>query len=184
MKKLIITANPSTQGFTHKIVAKYTKLSEEKWDTIEILDLYNTDLKQDFLRYENKKEMWKDAITKQIQAKITWADELVFIFPIWWGDTPAIMKNFIDCNFGAGFAFQYDLNGKSTGLLTGKTARIIATSGWPSWVYKIALHIQFMWNMNRIGFCWIKQKSFTVFGNMDSRKINKEIYLEQISKLI
>jgi hypothetical protein len=30
MKKLVITANPSTQGFTHKIVEKYIKLSEEK----------------------------------------------------------------------------------------------------------------------------------------------------------
>ena len=184
MKKLVITANPSTQGFTHKIVEKYIKLSEEKWDIIEILDLYTTDLKQDFLRYESKKEIWKDEITKKIQEKITWADELIFVFPIWWWDAPAIMKNFIDCNFGAGFAFQYDPNGKSTGLLTGKTARIIATSGAPSFFYKFLLHIQIMWNMNRIAFCGIKQKSFTVFGNMDSRKTNKDLYLEQLTKLI
>ncbi len=184
MKKLVITANPSTHGFTHKIVKKYIKLSEEKWDTIEILDLYATDLKQDFLRYENKKEIGKDEVTKKIQEKITWADELVFIFPIWWGDAPAIMKNFIDCNFGAGFAFKYDSNGKSTGLLTGKSARIIATSGAPSFFYKLLLHIQILWNMNRIGYCGIKQKSFTIFGNMDSRKTNKDLYLDKISKLI
>ncbi len=184
MKKLIISANPSSQGFTHKIVEKYTKLSEKKWDTIEILDLYTTDLKQDFLRYENKKEMGKDAITIKIQEKITWADELVFVFPIWWWDAPAIMKNFIYCNFGVGFAFQYDSKGKATGLLTGKIARIIATSGWPSWFYKVALHIQILWNMNRIAFCGIKQKSFTVFGSIDSRKTNKDLYLDQISKLI
>jgi hypothetical protein len=30
MKKLIITANPSSQGFSHKIVEKYEKLSAEK----------------------------------------------------------------------------------------------------------------------------------------------------------
>jgi NAD(P)H dehydrogenase (quinone) len=43
--------------------------------------------------------MGRDETTKKIQAKITWADELIFIFPIWWGDAPAIVKNFIDCNF-------------------------------------------------------------------------------------
>ncbi len=184
MKKLIITANPSSQGFTHKIADRLSKLSEEKWDTLEIIDLYNTDLKQDFLRYENKRDMWQDPITKQIQEKITWADELVFIFPIWWWDTPAILKNFIDSNFWAWFAFQYDSNGKSTGLLKWKSARIIATSGAPSFFYKLLLHVQIMWNMNRIAFCGIKQKSFTVFGNMDSKKTNKDLYLEQISKLI
>lgn len=184
MKKLIITANPSSQGFSHKIVEKYEKLSTEKWDTVEILDLYSTDLKQDFLRYEDKKEMGRDETTKKIQEKITWADELIFIFPIWWGDAPAIVKNFIDCNFWAGFAFRYDSNGRTIWLLKWKTARIIATSGGPSFFYKIILHIQLLWNLNRIGFCWIKQKSFTIFGSIDSRKTNKELHLKKLNTLI
>lgn len=111
MKKFIITAHPSSQGFTHKIAERLTKLSAERGDEVEILDLYKTELKQDFLSFEDMKEMGQDDITKQIQAKISWADELVFVFPIWWGDAPAILKNFIDCNFGAGFAFKYE-NGK------------------------------------------------------------------------
>lgn len=148
-----------------------------------MLDLYKTDLKQDFLAYENVKEMGKDVVTKKMQEKILSADELIFVFPIWWGDAPAIMKNWIDCNFGAGFAFKYE-NGKSIGLLTGKTARIITTSGAPSFFYKILLHIQLLWNMNRIGFCGIKQKSFTVFGDMDSSKSDKSVYLKQLEKLV
>jgi NAD(P)H dehydrogenase (quinone) len=163
MKKLIISANPSTKGFTHAIVNKMKELSEKNGDSVEVLDLYQTELRQDFLRYEEKREMAKDEVTKKIQSKITEADELVFVFPIWWGDAPAIMKNFIDCNFSAGYAFKYTPEGKSVGLLTGKSARIIATSGSPSYFYKVFLHIQFGWNMNRIGFCGIKQKSFTVF---------------------
>ncbi|MEI6118190.1 MAG: NAD(P)H-dependent oxidoreductase [bacterium] len=104
---MIITANPSSQGFTHKIADTLAKLSIEKGDKIEILDLYTTSLRQDFLTYEDKKEQPKDPITHKIQEKIVWADELVFIFPIWRGDAPAIMKNFLDCNFSAGFAFKY-----------------------------------------------------------------------------
>lgn len=183
MNKLIITAHPSSQGFTHKIAQKISELSTQKGDVVEILDLYKTDLKQDFLAFENMKDFGKDATTQELQAKIIWADELVFVFPIWWGDTPAIMKNFIDCNFGAGFAFKY-VNGKSIGLLTGKSARIIATSGAPGFFYKILLHVQVMWNLNRIKFCGITQKSFTVFGNMDSSKTNKDAYLKSLNHLI
>ncbi|MEI6673515.1 MAG: NAD(P)H-dependent oxidoreductase [bacterium] len=82
-------------------------LSTDKGDKIEIINLYTTPLRQDFLTYEDKKEQPKDPITTKIQEKILWADELVFIFPIWRGDAPAIMKNFLDCNFSAGFAFKY-----------------------------------------------------------------------------
>jgi NAD(P)H dehydrogenase (quinone) len=127
MNKLIITAHPSTQGFTHQIADRLRELSEKNGDTVEILNLYTTDLKQDYLRYENRREMGKDPTTKALQEKISWADELVFIGPMWWGDMPGIMKNFIDCNFTSGFAFQY-VDGKPIGLLKGKTARIIMTS--------------------------------------------------------
>jgi NAD(P)H dehydrogenase (quinone) len=43
-----------------------------------------------------------------MQEKILWADEIVLVFPIWWGDMPAIMKNWMDCNFMSGFAFKYE----------------------------------------------------------------------------
>lgn len=183
MKKLVITAHPSSLGFTHQIGAHVKELSEAQWDTVEILNLYTTELKQDFLRFEDRSTLWHDETTQKIQAKISWADELVFIFPIWWWDAPAILKNFIDCNFHTGFAFKYE-NGKAIWLLKWKTARIIATSGGPSFFYKLILHIGLMWNLNRIGFCGIKQKSFTVFGNMDRIKTNREIYLKDLEKLI
>jgi NAD(P)H dehydrogenase (quinone) len=183
MNKLIITAHPSRAGFTHRIAEKITSLSRAKWMTVEILDLYNTDLEQDFLRFEDPKKMGEDPVTKKIQEKILAADELVFIFPIWWWDAPAIMKNFIDSNFHTGFAFRYE-NGKPIGLLKGKTARIVTTSGGPAFFYKLFLHIQILWNLNRIGFCGIKQKSFTVFGKMEDPKTDKEAYLKAVEKLI
>lgn len=92
------------------------------------------------------------------------------------------MKNFIDSNFHSGFAFKYE-NEKPIGLLKGKSARIIATSG-PAFFYKLFLHIQLLWSLNRIWFCGIKQKSFTVFGKMSDEKTDKEAYLKAVEKLI
>lgn len=184
MNKLIITANPSSIAFTHKIAEKFAELSKQKWDSIELLDLYKTELKQDFLRFEDVKNVKIDETTKKIQEKISWADELVFIFPIWWSDAPAIMKNFIDCNFMSWYAFKYE-NWKPVWLLKWKTARVISTSWAPSFVYKIfPAKITRIWWMMRLWFCWIKQKSFTVFWNMDSSKTDKNKYLEEIEKLV
>jgi putative NADPH-quinone reductase len=120
MHKLIITAHPSTQGFTHTLANNLRELSIAQGDTVEILDLYKTELKQDFLHFEDirtyRDEAQNNPTTQALQKKIQEADELVFIFPIWWGDMPAIMKNFFDSNFLTGFAFKYE-NGRSVGLL-------------------------------------------------------------------
>lgn len=41
-----------------------------------------------------------------------------------------------------------------------------------------------LWNMNRIGYCGMKQKSFTVFGEMDSKKTDRTRYLEKVKTLV
>jgi len=46
--------------------------------------LYKTDLKQNFLFFESIENIPQDNAQKEIQKKISWADELIFIFPIWW----------------------------------------------------------------------------------------------------
>ncbi|MEI6711191.1 MAG: NAD(P)H-dependent oxidoreductase [bacterium] len=61
------------------------------------MDLYQTELKIDFLRFEQQSDLKQpNSIQEALQAKITAADELVFIFPVWWVNMPAILKNFFD----------------------------------------------------------------------------------------
>ncbi len=57
MKTLIITAHPSSKGFTHAIAQALKEERESKGAHVEIIDLYRTDLKQDFLRFEEAREM-------------------------------------------------------------------------------------------------------------------------------
>ncbi len=174
MNTLIITAHPSSKGFTHVIANTYRENSELEGRQVELLDLYTTDLKQDFLRFENMKEIRKDKTTESMQQKIEWAEEIVFVFPVWWADAPAILKNWIDCNFTAGFAFKY-IDGKPVGLLKGKTARIYATSGAPSFVYTLfPLSYRLLWGMLRLGFCGIKTTSIKIFGNMEKMSIEEK----------
>jgi putative NADPH-quinone reductase len=74
------------------------------------MDLYSPENAQPFLKFEDVATDWPtdDAVMNAVHQKITDADELVIVAPIWWGQVPAIMKNFLDTNFGAGFAFKYE----------------------------------------------------------------------------
>lgn len=130
MKKLIIYSAPNKSSFTHKIVAKL----KEKYPNSELIDLYSNEYKLDFLKFENKNEIPENKVVKKIQNKILESDEMIFVFPIWWGNCPAIMKNMIDSVFISWFAFKYNKDGKKE-LLTDKKAYIIATCDAPWNIY-------------------------------------------------
>lgn len=74
---------------------------------------------------------------------------------------PAILKNFFDVNFSAGFAFNF-IAGKSMPekLLTGKTAKLYFHSDAPAFVYKIpffvGINIRKYISKSILGFCGIK----------------------------
>lgn len=187
MKKniLIITAHPSSLGFTHKIADAYKMGSEEVGNTVEILDLYKTDLKQDFLKFENPRDMANpDSVTEIMHKKITEANELVFVHPMWWIGAPAIMKNWLDNNFSAHFAFKYE-NGRPVGLLKGRTARVFITCDGAMWLYwLIAKPFWTIWNFGILGFCGIKVKGITVLDKKFKRTdAEKEAFLSKVKKL-
>ena len=172
MHSLIITAHPSSHGFTHAITQKYRETKEKNGHTVEVLDLYKTELKMGYLIFEEKSDMKNpDPIREAIQAKITAADELVFVFPIWHVNMPAILKNFFDTIFTGGFAYQYtrDTFIFPKKLLKGKTARIFITGGSPKWLL-LTLGLTHLVTMAlaRLRYCGVRLKSYTVFGSMNS----------------
>ena len=57
-----------------------------------------------------------DVAMKDYRDLIIWADQLIFIFPIWWSGMPAILKGFIERVFAASFAYENTPRG-----LDGKT---------------------------------------------------------------
>lgn len=188
MHSLIITAHPSSKGFVHQIASTYQKTKKKSNNTAEIINLYDKKYKQDFLSYETFDDLTskKDKVRNSIQNKITKADELIFTFPLWWGHEPAILKNFIDCNFMADFAFRYEKNGPA-GLLKGKTAKIYVTCDAPAFFYKYLLMnpLKKLWKTGTLGFCGIKVTEVTYLDK--KRKRSKEYldnWLEKLKKSI
>ena len=69
------------------------------------------------------------------QARVAWADVLLFQFPFWWWSMPAILKGWIDRVFANGFAYgERNLSGKAAMLcLTAETraSRFAGDAAYP-----------------------------------------------------
>ncbi|WP_339714763.1 NAD(P)H-dependent oxidoreductase [uncultured Kriegella sp.] len=137
MKKiLIINGHPDKESFNHSIFEVYkagaiTSGAEVK--ALRIADLHF----DPNLKFGYRKRMELEPDLRDAQEKIKWAEHLVWVYPVWWGSVPALMKGFIDRVFLPGFAFK-----KREGsvwwdkYLSGKTARLICTMDQPTWYYK------------------------------------------------
>ena len=74
------------------------------------------------------------------QAKLMWADAVIFQFPLWWFSMPAIMKGWFDRVYANGFAYgvgehneQHWGDRYGEGTLVGKRAMLLVTvGGWSS----------------------------------------------------
>lgn len=163
---LIITAHPSSSGFTHRVATAYADGITAAGGTAEIVNLYESSLTPPPLRFEDKKDWPHTPDLVKMRAKISTADELVVVFPVWWGDCPGVMKNWFDTTFASGFAFRYGSRGPE-GLLRGKTAKIFATADGPGWLYSTPISpLRINWQRLRFPFCGVKVTTFRVWGSM------------------
>ncbi len=71
------------------------------------------------------------------QQMIEWAGHITFVYPIWWGSIPALLKGFLDRAFTPGFAFKYQ-SGKAfpQPLLKGRSAHLVITMDSPPWYFR------------------------------------------------
>ncbi len=182
-KTLIITAHPSSKGFTHGIANIVAEARKEKGIDVEILNLYTTNLTQDFLRFEDIHQIPIDPHRDELQKKIMQADELVFVHPVWWLSMPAIMKNFVDNNISAKFAYKY-VDGKRMGMLKGKTARIYVTCDAPKMLYLfLAVPYFTVWVAGILVFCGVKVNGFNVIRNRGFKDdAERAVFLQKLKK--
>jgi NAD(P)H dehydrogenase (quinone) len=175
MNILIVTAHPSSLGDTHTIAKTYAEARRSKGHVVTIVDLYAKEYVADFFKFENIRECNKPKVQIKFQEQIQWAHEVVVIHPIWWSSVPAIMKNWVDLTIWPGCAYKYSPEGKVMKLLQGRSAKVFATSGGPSWYYNFPfiLPLRTFWETCVFGFCGIDLTEIKVCGNLDKWKDEK-----------
>jgi putative NADPH-quinone reductase len=69
----------------------------------------------------------------QSREDMRWAEH-VFLFPLWHGTMPPLLKGFLEQR--PGFAMEYKQSGLPKRLLAGRSARIVVTMGMPVLLYR------------------------------------------------
>jgi len=185
-KILIINGHPDQESFNYAIANAYKQgalKSGAEIAEINIRELsFNVNLQYG---YRKRTELEPDLL--DAQNKIKWADHLVWIYPVWWGSVPAIMKGFLDRVLLPSFAFK-----KREGsvwwdrYLTGRSARIICTLDQPGWYYRLIYSSPSHYAMKKLTleFVGIKPVKVTTIGPIRlSEEEFREKWLRRIEKL-
>lgn len=101
------------------------------------------------------------------QADIAWAEHLVWVYPIWWGAMPALLKGFIDRVFLPGYAFKYRPGSSLWDrLLAGRTAELLVTMDSPPWYFRWVTRMPGHQQMKKaiLEFCGIRPVQVRSFG--------------------
>ncbi|AZZ60232.1 NAD(P)H-dependent oxidoreductase [Oenococcus sp. UCMA 16435] len=105
---------------------------------VDIIDLQKDNFnpvmkKDDLLNWRTKN--FVDQQSKNYFDRLQKADEIIFIFPIWWEMMPALTKGFIDKVFAKGQIKKVD--GHRMILPTKTKVRVLTAIGTPKIIYKL-----------------------------------------------
>ena len=95
------------------------------------------------------------------------SEHVVFIFPLWCGDMPAIMKGFIERLMQPDLLALRAAGGKgSWKVFKGRSARVIMTMGMPGWFYRwyYGAHALKLLKRNILHFTGVTPVRSTVYG--------------------
>tara|TARA_B110000971_G_scaffold221341_1_gene268074 strand:- start:5267 stop:5845 length:579 start_codon:yes stop_codon:yes gene_type:complete len=130
MKSLIVFAHPNPNSFNYALVAAVEKKLRARGDEVRKRDLYSADFNP-VLDSQQLAEVQQGRVPSDVaeeQQEVVWADNLIFIYPLWWFDRPALLKGWFDRVFTNGFAFAYEA-GQLQGRLGSKRVMIVITTG-------------------------------------------------------
>ncbi|MEI6348452.1 MAG: NAD(P)H-dependent oxidoreductase [Bacteroidota bacterium] len=188
MNTLIIYAHPNPASFSSAIKETIVKSFKAKGSEVTVRDLYATNFNP-ILSGSDLQQIHSGSTPADIkveQALITKADNLVFIYPIWWTGLPAMVKGYIDRVFSYGFSYIATENGIE-GQLKGKKVIIATPHGTPRAYYEPTG----MWNSlmqtqdkGIFEFCGIEVSKHFFFPMMGTEQIDREGYLKEVETFV
>ncbi|NHZ97020.1 NAD(P)H-dependent oxidoreductase [Massilia sp. CCM 8734] len=134
---LVIAAHASDGTFGSALAQAYAQAAGQAGHEVRVLALDQIAF-DPILHHGYKVVQELEPDLKKAQESITWANHLVFAFPVWWGGIPALLKGFLDRVMLPGFAFKYQ-KGKAfpAKLLGGRSAHLLVTMDTPPWYYRL-----------------------------------------------
>ncbi|ARU60784.1 NAD(P)H dehydrogenase [Tumebacillus avium] len=186
MKTLVIYTHPNHQSLSYAFLQAVLRGCEENPNIVDVqvLDLYQAQFNPVLVFNENKRrrDMHADPDLAAYREQLLWADQIVLVYPIWWGRPPAMLMGYIDQMFASGFAYRDNGSLIPEGLLKGKSVVCISSMKGPTFY-------PFFWlnNAHKIlmrkalfNYVGIKRTKFFEFGNMESTRGKHQQKLEKV----
>lgn len=185
-KIVIIQGHPdsSERHLCHALADAYAAGAGRAGHAVERIDLATMTIPFLHSQQEQEEGVVGPAIA-QAQTAIAAADHLVFVYPLWLGEMPALMKAFLEQVARPGFAYDIDGPPLRNGLLTGKSARVIVTMGMPAWFYRFyyGSHSLKAFKIGILRFVGIKPVRATLIGGVGGARFRGEPWLERMKRL-
>lgn len=162
----VILGHPDSASFCGTLAETYAKAAKEAGHSVRFFKLGEMAFDPTLHHGYNKRQELEPDL-KELQEAITWAKHLVFVYPIWWGSIPALLKGMFDRVFLPGYAFKYRKNSSFWDrLLAGRSAHVISTMDTPPWYYRFIYSMPGHHQMKKtiLEFCGIKPVKITSFG--------------------
>lgn len=135
----IVFSHPWQGSFNQTILDGIeNKLHEEKrpYQVINLVaDGFNPTMTVNDLALYNRGEA-ADPLVAKYGDMLQNTDELIIIFPIWWGMMPAIFKGFLDKVLLKGVAYNYSESGAMLPSLDIRRTLLVTTSQGPTALYR------------------------------------------------
>jgi NAD(P)H dehydrogenase (quinone) len=188
MRTLIIYSHPNPNSFNHAVLDCLTEGLKETGQEYEVVDLYKIEF-DPVLKMHDLAQFREGKIPADVaeqQDKVSKADVIIFVHPIWWGWMPAMLKGYLDRVFTVDFAYRMGKT-QPEGLLIDKKVIFIRTTALPEEAYKKSGVEDLIRNLLTFKFiivCGVEDLEHHVFYEVPSvLDVVRKKYLEEVREL-
>lgn len=183
---LVIVGHPSNGSFTAALADAYVQSAQAAHHTVKLLRL--ADLSFDpILHGSNPHAQALEPDLLAAQESIVWAHHVVWVFPVWWGGVPALLKGFLDRAFISGYAYKFNKGSPlPVPLLKGRTSHMVVPLDTPPWYYRWVYRMPAIHQMEKttLEFCGLRPVKTLMLGPIiHSTLTQREQMLEKVAKL-
>ena len=187
-KILVVVAHPDPDParLCRALASAYAKGAEEAEHHVRQLDLATIEFPMLKTMAEFERGDVPESLSEAAKS-LLWAEHIVFVFPLWLGTMPALLKAFLEQVMRPGIAFDYpDKGGGFTSpKLKGRSARIVVTMGMPPVLYKFWFLGHGISGMRRsiLHFVGIRPVRETLFGLAGANEKKRAKWLAKLEVL-
>ena len=135
-KILVVYCHPNPKSYSHAVLES-VRAGLASCD-VQVLDLHAEGFEPVLIVDEahRRRDLDKVEYTRRHREQIAWCDAMIFVYPVWWGGFPAMLKGYLDRTFVSGLTYSFEGRPKDAvlpnGLMRGKEAHFFYTLDSPA----------------------------------------------------